>query len=122
MKLRSEGDLSLSAVTLLVAAQLLRAVLTCVQVAGNTSHETLRLCTSGQREREFFIENLPVRIHLIIEMIWWTGLAPWVFEIPFAGSLISTFLPQDKAIWRAVPGELGQRQEDGAGSGGLPAG
>jgi len=25
-------------------------------------------------------------------MIWWTGLAPWEFEIPFPGSLIYTFL------------------------------
>ena len=32
------------------------------------------------------------RIHFIIEMIWWTGLAPWEFEFPFPGSLISTFL------------------------------
>ena len=30
-------------------------------------------------EREFFIDNLLVRIHFIIEMIWWTGLAPWEF-------------------------------------------
>ena len=37
-------------------------------------------------EREFFIDNLLVRIHLIIEMIWWTGLAPWEFEFPFPGS------------------------------------
>ena len=29
------------------------------------------------REREFFIDNLLVRIHFIIVMIWWTGLAPW---------------------------------------------
>jgi len=43
-------------------------------------------------EREFFIDNLLVPIHLIIEMIWWTGLAPWEFEFPFPGSLISTFL------------------------------
>jgi len=28
----------------------------------------------------------------IIEMIWWTGLAPRDFEFPFPGSLISTFL------------------------------
>ena len=28
-------------------------------------------------EREFFIDNLLVRIHFIIEMIRWTGLAPW---------------------------------------------
>jgi len=40
------------------------------------------------REREFCIDNLMVRIHLIILMIRWTGLAPF----PFPGSLISTFL------------------------------
>jgi len=28
------------------------------------------------REREFFIDNLLVRIHFIIEMIRWTCLAP----------------------------------------------
>jgi len=32
------------------------------------------------------IDNLLVRIHFIIEMIWWTGLAPWEFEFPFPGS------------------------------------
>jgi len=31
-------------------------------------------------EREFFIDNLLVRIHLIIAMIRWTGLAPWENE------------------------------------------
>ena len=36
-------------------------------------------------EREFFINNLLVRIHLIIEMIRRTGLAPWDFELPFQG-------------------------------------
>ena len=30
--------------------------------------------------REFFIGNLLVRIHFIIVMIRWTGLAPWEFE------------------------------------------
>ena len=34
-------------------------------------------------EREFFIDNLLVRIHFIIVMIKWTGLAPWEFEFPF---------------------------------------
>ena len=29
---------------------------------------------------EFFIENLLVRIHFIVVMIRWTGLAPWEFE------------------------------------------
>ena len=43
-------------------------------------------------ERELFIDNLLVRIHVIIVMIWWTGLAPWEFEFHFPGSLTSTFL------------------------------
>ena len=43
-------------------------------------------------EEEFFIANLLVRIHYIIVMIKWTGLAPWEFEFPFPGSLTSTFL------------------------------
>ena len=43
-------------------------------------------------EREFFIDNLLVRVHFIIVIIWWTGLAPWEFEFPFPGSLISAFL------------------------------
>ena len=46
----------------------------------------------GRWEREFFIDNLLVRIYFIIAMIRWTGLAPWEFEFPFLGSLISTFL------------------------------
>ena len=44
------------------------------------------------REREFFIDNLLVRIHYIIVMMKWTGLAPWEYEFPFPGSLTSTFL------------------------------
>ena len=36
-------------------------------------------------ERDFFIDNLLVRIRFIIEMSWWTGLAPWEFEFPFLG-------------------------------------
>ena len=45
-----------------------------------------------RRERDFFVENLLGRVHYIIKMIWWTGLAPWVFKFPFTGSLTSTFL------------------------------
>ena len=37
------------------------------------------------------IDNLLVRVHFIIAMIKWTGLAPWEFEFPFPGSLTSTF-------------------------------
>ena len=44
------------------------------------------------REGEFFVKDLLVRIHFIIEMIWWNGLAPCESEFPFPGSLISTFL------------------------------
>ena len=47
---------------------------------------------AGAPQRQFFIDNLLVRIHFIIEMIRWTGLAPWEFELPFPGSLTSTFL------------------------------
>ena len=36
--------------------------------------------------------KLLLRIHFIIVMIRWTGLAPWEFEFPF--SLTSTFLEQ----------------------------
>ena len=45
----------------------------------------------GATVREFFIDNLLVRIHFIIELSWWTGLAPWEFEFPFPGSLTSAF-------------------------------
>ena len=42
------------------------------------------------RERDFFIENLLVRIHFIIVMVRWTGLAPWDVAFSFPGSLTST--------------------------------
>ena len=47
--------------------------------------------------REFFIDNLLVRIHFIIVMIRWTGLAPWDFESTFPGSLASTLLAPSRA-------------------------
>ena len=43
-------------------------------------------------EREFFIDNLLVRIHFGIVMIRWTGLAPWEIEFPCQGGLTSTVL------------------------------
>jgi len=46
----------------------------------------------ARTEREFFIDNPLVRIHFIIVMIRWTGLAPWEFEFSFRGSLASAFL------------------------------
>ena len=52
----------------------------------------LHLRGRARVEREFFIDNLLVRIHVILEMFWWIGLAPWEFELPFPGSRLSTFL------------------------------
>ena len=43
------------------------------------------------REREFFFDNLLVRIYFIIEMIWLTSLVPRELEFTFSGSLTSTF-------------------------------
>jgi len=46
------------------------------------------------REREFFIDNLLVRIHFIIVMIWWTGLAPWELNSLFQVQLsLSVHVP-----------------------------
>ena len=43
-------------------------------------------------ESDLFIENLLARIHFIIEIITWTGLAPWELEFSFSASLTSTLL------------------------------
>ena len=40
-----------------------------------------------QRDSAFFVDNLLVRIHFIIEMIWRTGLAPWEFDFCFRFTL-----------------------------------
>ena len=39
------------------------------------------------RKREFLIDNLLVRIHFIIVIIRWAGLAPCEFKFPFPGFL-----------------------------------
>ena len=43
----------------------------------NLNHNPYTLTQSG--EREFFIDNLLVRIHFLVVMMRWTGLAPWEF-------------------------------------------
>ena len=63
-------------------------------------------------QREFFIDNLLVRIHFIIVVIRRTGLAPWEFEFPFPGSLTSTFLAGAEEVLR-VPGILQQHLAPG---------
>ena len=50
-------------------------------------------------QRHFVIDNLLVRIHLVFEIIRWTGLAPWEFEFPFPDSLTSTFLRNHLKYW-----------------------
>ena len=42
------------------------------------------------RDRDFFTGNLLLRIHFVIEMIWWTGLTPWEFELTFPSSFLGT--------------------------------
>jgi len=54
--------------------------------------------TSGVGESVFVIDNLLVRIHCIIAMIRWTGLAPWEFEFPFWGWMLSGL----GSIWRTM--------------------
>jgi len=78
-------------------------------MAMNGPHHVDR--TKWIREREFFIDNLLVRIHLIIVMIRWTGLAPWEFEFPFSGSLTSTFLVDHSQFKRSWWNLLPQRNE-----------
>ena len=60
----------------------------------------------GGTEREFFLDNLLVRIHLNRARIGWTGLAPWEFESSFPGSLTFTFLGE--CIQSRARGSRGQ--------------
>jgi len=68
----------------------------CPAGGSDRTSATLEISSTELRgeddQREFFIDNLLVRIHLIIVMIRWTGLAPCAFEFPVPGSLVSTFL------------------------------
>ena len=43
--------------------------------------------SSRPGESELFLDNLLVRIHLVIEMCWWAGLAPWDFDSLFQVAL-----------------------------------
>ena len=65
-----------------------RRLVTCFMRASAWCHPAVLSMT----EKELLIGNLLVRIHFIIETIWWTGLAPWELEFPFPGSRTSTFL------------------------------
>ena len=55
--------------------------------------QVLKAVSQWERSQWFIAfskHNLLVRIHFIIVVIRWTGLAPWEFEFPFPGSLTST--------------------------------
>ena len=56
-----------------------------------------RATASALIEREFFIDNLLVRIHYIIVMIKWTGLAPPRLEAGSYLRLIDSCITQLKA-------------------------
>ena len=56
--------------------------------------------SSLKTERKSFFDKLLVRIHLIIEMIWWTGLALWEFGFPWPPRCL---LRCRRARFRATP-------------------
>jgi len=60
------------------------------------------------------IDNLLVRIHCIIVMTRWTGLAPWEFAFPFPGSLTCTFLSDRRLRARAASVRRHPRSQEGA--------
>jgi len=74
-----------------------------------TCSERVATLKDGLRLREFFIDNLLVRIHFIIVMIRWSGLLPWEFEFPFPGSLTSTFLKLKPSNPNAKAGKCSER-------------
>jgi len=47
----------------------------------NCLHRGFALVVKG-RVSSLLTSSL-IRIHFIIEIIWWAGLAPWEFEFPF---------------------------------------
>ena len=63
-------------------------------------------------EREFFIDNLLVRIHFIIEMIWWTGLAPREFEFFFPVLTLWSGRARFGMEGPGSPGRAGQRARE----------
>ena len=44
------------------------------------------------KQRELLLDNILVRIHFIIVIIRWIGLAPWELAFPFTGGFTSTVL------------------------------
>ena len=67
----------------------------CHFICGIQPHYRRFVCG---RERELFIDNFLIRIRCIIEMRWWTSLAPWEFEfLSPSYTLNASPLPGDSA-------------------------
>jgi len=66
------------------------------------AHHTRRqVLYPGGLARDFFTDNLLVRVHFIVVKIRWNGLAPWEFEFPFPGSRTSTFPGEAEMLYPA---------------------
>jgi len=79
----------------------------------------LRISKSGfgcKVKRKSLVDRLLVRIHFIIVMIRWTGLAPRELKFRFPGSLTATFLCKVKVRGEGAgvtfPGCFGFQTED----------
>ena len=70
--------------------------MSCRRRSANTTSNT-DTWTTVQLEREFFIDNLLVRIHFIIVMIRWTGLEPWEFELGLTSNARAARNPRSSA-------------------------
>ena len=86
--IRSEADGGCASIVLTEAPPICEQTITAAGAG-------FALETGG--DREFFIDNLLVRIHYIIVMIRWTGLAPWEFEFSFLLSDTRVYEPQIRA-------------------------
>ena len=64
------------------------------QVGQGACHANIRRAAFCSERERFFIDTLLVRIHLIRL----TGLAPWKFEFPFQGNLVSTILDSARTM------------------------
>ena len=78
---------------------LVRSICVVELVASERKKSTFVRIRAGVRQEELIINDLLVRIHFIMVMVRWIGLAPWEFELSFPGSLTSTFL-EGCETWR----------------------
>ena len=63
---------------------------------------------SPSEERAFFSDDLLVRIHFIIKMIWWTGLAPWELHL-LRGAFCDKYRRESETVARCAT--LGRSQD-----------